>query len=291
MAHLLDTLTNCRRSTAVLFAALIVVAIGYTDFLSGYEAQLGPFYLLPISLVAWRMGVGPGMLTASACIAANLLTDVAAGLPGERLHIEVWNAAATTVFFGFCVATLVSLRDKLAAETLAARIDHLTGIANVAGFYEIARRELARCARYGRPFTVAVIDCDHFKDLNDTLGHSVGDQCLRTIGQTLATETRSTDIVARLGGDEFALVLPETAEAPSRCGIERVRERLLGEMRRHGWPVTFSVGAVTYEKPTGTIEDMLRDADRSLYSAKRAGRNQLHQDNRPPEPAAAPTAA
>src|SRR6185312_6159583 len=91
-----------------------------------------------------------------------------------------------------------------------ARIDALTGVANGRTFYDLARVELCRFQRTGRPFTVAYLDLDNFKQVNDRLGHPAGDDLLRRVAQVLRDNTRVLDVPARLGGDEFALLLPET---------------------------------------------------------------------------------
>lgn len=277
MANRIDRITNASRGAVIAVAALMVAAFGYADYKSGYEIQLAPFYLLPISLIAWRFGRGPGMVTAFVCIGANLLGDATGGLPHEHLYAVLWNAGSSTIFYGICVAMLVALRDRLATEVQRARVDHLTGVANVQGFYEAAHREMDRCRRYARPITVAILDCDRFKQVNDTLGHRAGDECLRAIGQTLIAETRGTDVVGRIGGDEFALVMPETSETPGRCALERIRQRLMTAMEGGHWAVTFSIGAVTVADANGDLQDVLHAADQQLYAAKRSGRNRISQ--------------
>lgn len=162
--------------------------------------------------------------------------------------------------------------------------DVLTGVANRRAFMARLEAELRRQGRSERPLCVVLIDADHFKQVNDRLGHMVGDLVLQSLAEVLMRGVRSpTDLVARLGGEEFALLLPDTRldEAEAVCA------RLQQQLRLHTWPrgadgvhLTLSMGAVeSLKQPPDAI---LRQADALLYQAKQAGRDRLVSERLPP---------
>jgi diguanylate cyclase (GGDEF)-like protein len=118
---------------------------------------------------------------------------------------------------------------------------------------------------------------DDFKQVNDHLGHSAGDRLLRTVADTIRENVRGIDVVARLGGDEFAILMPETDGAAAGVVVRRVRRRLLDAARAGGWPVTFSIGVVTFDTPPASCDEMLQAADDLMYAAKRHGKNAIRQ--------------
>jgi diguanylate cyclase (GGDEF)-like protein len=123
--------------------------------------------------------------------------------------------------------------------------------------------------------TLAYIDLDGFKKVNDQLGHNVGDEVLRIAAKTLRAGVRRPDTVARLGGDEFALLLPQTDVAGAQTFLPRLREELLAAMRRNGWPVTFSIGALTCPTAPASLAEVVSEADELMYDVKRAGKNAI----------------
>jgi diguanylate cyclase (GGDEF)-like protein len=123
------------------------------------------------------------------------------------------------------------------------------------------------------PFSLAYIDLDDFKWVNDTPGHGTGDNVLRLVVESLEQSTRATDVVARLGGDEFAVLFPETgADAGSEAALH-IRLVLLDSMRKNDWPVTFSIGMVTYNEPPASVDEMIKAADTLMYSVKETTKN------------------
>ncbi len=130
-----------------------------------------------------------------------------------------------------------------------------------------------RAARYQHPFTLAYIDLDNFKLVNDRFGHATGDRALSTVAGFIREHSRRTDALARLGGDEFALLLPETDEDVARAAIAKLRKGLTQEMQRHGWPVTFSIGVVTCRACPGSADELIAAADRLMYSVKNGGKD------------------
>ena len=156
-----------------------------------------------------------------------------------------------------------------------ARTDYLTRVANARAFDEAVQMEISRSRRYAHPFTVAYVDVDDFKSVNDKLGHSAGDEVLRSIAQTIVANVRETDVVARLGGDEFALLMPETDSESARSAIRKIQSVLRRETNRSGWGVTVSVGVLTCVAPPHTTDELLRMTDELMYSVKSKGKDEI----------------
>lgn len=169
--------------------------------------------------------------------------------------------------------------------------DRLTGLDNRGAFESRLMDELARAARYDRPFALAVVDIDHFKSLNDTRGHAEGDRRLCVVAALLRRRIRKSDVAARYGGDEFALLLPETSPQEAVALLEQIR---LGVATHRGLvegpsehALTCSAGIAAWPEDGTTAPDLLAAADVRLYQAKREGRNRV-MGPAPPAPAPAP---
>ena len=181
----------------------------------------------------------------------------------------------------------------LAAERKLARVDPLTGLANRRAFYEGAELERKRCLRHSRPLSVAYVDLDNFKQVNDQMGHDVGDELLVQIGSILQNRLRAEDMAARMGGDEFAILLPENNYETACIAVQKAHRMLTDMAKNNRWPVTFSIGMVTFAHPHGSVEDMLRVADDLMYTVKRNGKNSVATsfDTGAPNPSAFVTPA
>ena len=155
------------------------------------------------------------------------------------------------------------------------KTDSLTGAANVRGFRERAQGEIDRSLRYGHAITLAYLDVDDFKAINDKFGHSMGDEVLTRIAELTLLKIRKTDVLGRLGGDEFAILFPQTESESAEVVLNRIRESLSEEMRVRGWTVTVSGGAVTFKAPPGSVDEMIKKADDLMYEAKNGGKKQL----------------
>src|SRR5690606_7245130 len=172
---------------------------------------------------------------------------------------------------------LDQLRDQAEAYARQSREDALTGLPNRRQFEETLARDLALAERGAHPLCLALLDIDHFKRINDTFSHAVGDQVLREVGQLLESQRRGSDLVARLGGEEFALLMPDTLLEEAQLACERLQARIRGHSPWAGLDdleVTFSLGLVAL-RPGESREDLYRRADAALYRAKGAGRDRL----------------
>lgn len=158
--------------------------------------------------------------------------------------------------------------------------DPLTGLPNRRQFEDILSSEVARVRRYGGQCSLAMIDVDHFKTYNDTLGHVAGDAVLRELAQVMRRHLRVTDVLARFGGEEFALIMVNTPKAEASGAVDRLRTTIeeypfRDEHVLPGGRLTFSVGVSCCPTDTTEYHDLVKLADDALYHAKRGGRNQV----------------
>ncbi len=157
-----------------------------------------------------------------------------------------------------------------------ATTDGLTGLTNHRTFQVRLDEQLAQAGRYGKRLSLLLCDIDHFKSVNDTYGHPVGDVVLKAVARTLAKEARTTDVVARYGGEEFAVIMPETDAEGALVIAERIRERvgkLAIETEQGPIRVTMSLGVATFPEDGDRKAALVERADGCLYQAKRSGRN------------------
>ncbi|MBD3267655.1 diguanylate cyclase [bacterium] len=155
-----------------------------------------------------------------------------------------------------------------------AEYDELTQLYNRGKFYDFFQREIDRVKRYGTSLSVIIIDIDHFKKINDTYGHFVGDAVLSEIATIIQSTLRSTDISGRIGGEEFAVLLPETPRDLACVVAEKIRRNVSTHFFSHIDRCQVSVGVTSYT-PDDTVTHMFQRADSALYAAKDGGRNRV----------------
>ncbi|HUS69985.1 MAG TPA: diguanylate cyclase [Anaerolineae bacterium] len=259
-------------SVVLISTAFLVLLLGVIDVLTGPEISLSVFYLFPIFVATWLIGRRAGAFTSVMSAITWRLADSLAGQTYSHPLIPYWNMLVRLGFFLVITFLLSELQLRLRRETDSARIDPLTGIANRRQFYEVAQLQIARAARHGEPFTVAYVDIDGFKAVNDRLGHASGDTLLSLAATTIQANLRAVDVVARMGGDEFAILLPHTEKESAEEALLRVSSVLSGLARDRQWPVTFSIGAVTFIRSPSSVDEMIRTADDLMYAAKQSGK-------------------
>jgi diguanylate cyclase (GGDEF)-like protein len=160
---------------------------------------------------------------------------------------------------------------------LIATTDSLTGTMTLRAVFEAAGRDLVRAKRKSFDLSCAVLDIDHFKPVNDTLGHAAGDLVLQEIVNVCRRSLRASDYIGRIGGEEFAIILQNTGEKAAFDVVERMRsgiEKLAIDFDGKKVPVTASFGVACLTPAMGSFDDLLREADTALYVAKANGRNQ-----------------
>ena len=193
------------------------------------------------------------------------------------------------------LATAINTIGAALTDTHArATVDRLTGVANRPTLLAALFNEVERANRYERPLSVAFVDIDHFKAVNDTYGHAAGDEVLRGVAQVIRENLRATDTIGRYGGEEFMLILTETEVEDAsqlteklRMLVERTRFRVEGNAEL---TVTISVGLAGGFGHTLRVEPLVRDADAAMYSAKSLGRNQTYIFSEPDDDARVPRA-
>lgn len=254
----------------------LLFIIGIADYFSGPEISTALFYLLPVAIAAWFGGVKLGFFYSLLAAAVWLLTDMLPDRFYSHPVIPYWNALTRLGIFLIISKILTAFHQKLKEEEKAAETDGLTGILNSRAFHEQLEAETIRSKRFHHPLSLAFIDLDNFKIVNDTYGHAIGDRLLQTIASTIKANTRKFDAVARLGGDEFTVLLVETDKSSAAKAIRNLQASLLLAMNVENNPVTFSIGLVTFEEIPDNTAQMVKMADDLMYEVKRTGKNNIH---------------
>jgi diguanylate cyclase (GGDEF)-like protein len=273
--NIADFLQRRSKPFRILFGLALFGAVVLLDHGTDWEITSSVIYLLPVSYFAWhfspRIGTLAALLSVLTWLYLNHLKAPQYSLPA----VPYWNAALSLALYLFFVFLVAEVKELYLRERENSRLDYLTGVINRRGFYEALARERDRASRLGLPTTLAYVDLDDFKQVNDRFDHLTGDRVLVSVGQTLRSSIRNTDLAGRLGGDEFCVLLPHTDQEGARIVLEKVRNALLEVMRASECPVTFSMGVVTFPQADKSAEEMLRAADDTMYSAKEQGKNRI----------------
>ncbi len=257
----------------MLITIALVGIVGLLDYITGPEIAFSLIYLIPVTIGAWLIGKNFGLVISILSAAVWMTAEFTSGRLYSHVAIHYWNTATRLGFFTVVTLLLGRLKTALNTEQALARIDYLTGVMNSRSFYELVVTELERCKRYKRPFAVAYIDVDDFKNINDQFGHPTGDVALRTVAGVIRKNLRSVDVIARLGGDEFAILFPETSEKAAAKAIQKVKDAIKNEVNLKEWPITLSIGILTCKTCPPNVEQMMVIVDSLMYSVKRHGKN------------------
>lgn len=260
----------------LLIGYALVALIAWADFMTD-QLSMNLFYLVPVFLIGWFVDMRSVMVVCLLAGVAGLL-DRIYDHPNNTPFGYFWDFSLETTYMVLLGSMFATLREKHDKEVQLARIDPLTRVLNRRYLYEIAEKEIYRSSRYNRCFSVAYLDLDNFKIINDSKGHHVGDDLLCTVAGTIVDNIRCADMVARIGGDEFVILLPETGAEEARSAMTKLQERLLQQMEVNNWAVSFSVGVVTYYRAPASVDEMLKRADGLMYDVKSEGKNALKHE-------------
>jgi diguanylate cyclase (GGDEF)-like protein len=246
--------TQLEAITAAIFPQMEEEKIGLVNELLGVKKANKGFFL-PLSAGAQILGVllmwGKDLEESDLPAASLFAGHVAIALENAHLYTKIQHMAIT---------------------------DELTGLYNRRGLFEIGRREVERAQRYSHPLAAIMIDIDHFKKINDTYNHAIGDIVLRSFAECCLRNVREIDIVGRVGGEEFVILLPETDLPACQLVAERLRKRILENRTRTDLgdiSITVSMGVASMTAKARDLSDLIRQADEALYIAKNSGRDRI----------------
>ncbi len=200
---------------------------------------------------------------------ANIWLDSKAGdvHTNQAVSILIWLAVFTLVMFA-----MAKFDDALDRTHRLAYQDALTGLYNRRGLEFEGRKLIQRAIRSLHPVSVAMIDCDHFKAINDQFGHRAGDNALRLLARVLKQNTRDADIVSRLGGDEFVVVFANTSLAEAQQAVTRIEHAFEEGVQRLGYPSSLSIGLAQMSKDVQNLRTLVAIADEAMYLRKQTKR-------------------
>jgi len=268
-------------------AAMLLASLGYSIFqLSSTDVVnltgLGYWTTVLFTLAFLIFGVRTGLkisgvvyLLALGVWAAEILVGSNSSAVERTILFQLFASNALLLLLLYTFGVLVQLHTQQAARLERdANTDVLTGLPNRRFLHAQLESEFERAVRYHRTFSVVMLDIDHFKAINDTFGHGVGDAILQEVAELLKAQARTLDTAGRWGGEEFLLLLPELP-LENACEVaERLRTLIGAHTFAHGEPLTVSLGVAEFA-PQETLPALLARADRALYDAKTRGRNRV----------------
>ena len=265
------------RSGILILCMLITLLVGYLHTLTGLAYDFHVFFILPVLVVSWFNGKRFGYGVAVLAVLEWLIAD--RSLLGDKANVLplIFNTTMRLAIFLYGAWLIGEMRRVLLRESRMAREDALTQLPNRCEFHERGLQAFAQAQRQGASFTAVFIDLDRFKEVNDTLGHDIGDALLTVVARIIREQVRISDVPGRLGGDEFALLLPNMNAQAASDYVEKLRNRLLATMREKGWPVTFSIGVASYKVAPQDFDLLIKQADTLMYEVKHSGRDHVLQ--------------
>ena len=265
----------------------LTIGLAMIAGLSAFKLTLGSgvmlidFFIIPVVGVGWfARSPRYGYLVALAAAVDSAVLAVYAETQAT------WSTAVLTGLARFALYVVIltllgMMRREREGHQYAATTDRKTGAVNAHTFHELAETEVARAQRNsGSELSLAYVDLDDFKQINDGLGHGEGDRVLLEVSHVMRTQVRASDTVGRVGGDEFAILMPETGAKPARGVVDRLRHELSRLQTRDGRPVPCSIGLVTFDRPPDSIGELINAGDELMYRAKQGGKDRIEQAER-----------
>lgn len=246
------------------------VLFGVLDIVSPIQYSFILLYIFPIALTTWFGGQAAGIIVSLFCTAFWTYTYTQVDI----LSL-IWNVISTLIIFITISIMLNKIRSMWENDIVLSRTDQLTGAMNRRSFDEIVEYEILRLQRQNSPFSLAYLDMDNFKSINDCFGHKRGDELLTAVVACISANLRRTDVVARIGGDEFTIFFPATDQHAVKLVMLKLNEQLRLLSERNNWPTTFSIGVITCTDAQCDLERLISLADKLMYEVKRSGKNDV----------------
>lgn len=259
-------------SVVVIGSYCVILLLIPLDVMSGAKASFHVFYIFPVTLIALHSSRNDVVIGATVLsISLQLLILVVF----EDMPVQVRSYLFLMILLSnsaFALTVRFIRLNNLEAKRLST-IDPLTQLFNRRALENAIDTEMVRQKRYGGKFSVALIDLDGFKGLNDLMGHKTGDEALILLADILRTQTRQSDTIARLGGDEFVILMPNTQAADCNTLCQALCHKIgVGMAERFSCPITASIGYTTVEHAAEVPHDVLMIADKAMYQAKSIGK-------------------
>jgi len=268
------TVASTPRGARRVFALGLLAIVGLLDAVTGSELSISVFYLVPVLFADAALSRADGRALALLGAATWGVAEVLGGRAYSAAWVPVWNSGVRLVFFLLVNELADANRVAHGRDRALARTDSLTGVANGRTFTERVELAIAGTRRHGRPFTIAYVDLDRFKQVNDRFGHAAGDRLLRAVAATIDANIRATDLAARLGGDEFGVLLVDTDAGEAERLLGRLSTSLATNLRTvlgedSGAAATF--GSVTFREAPASVDAAIHEADSLMYTGKQDG--------------------
>jgi len=253
-------------------------ATGILDHLTGFELSFSIFYVIPVAIAAWNINLTFGVLFSILGGAVWVIVDYTSGHNYSNRLIPIWNGVVRLLFFLIITFLLSEMKKSIVILKRLSDTDSLTGLLNGRGFEKCTKRLMLQPKKKESVFSLAYLDIDNFKSINDKLGHSTGDLLLTTLAKAIKDCVRDTDIAARMGGDEFVILLASRNYDESVQIMNRMKEYADEIMNKNNWPVSLSIGVVSFLSPDSKIDSLLFKADELMYKVKNTTKNGIvHQ--------------
>jgi diguanylate cyclase (GGDEF)-like protein len=245
--------------------------------------SLSALYLIPLIIGAWKfpplhyvtLAVVISVLDNNEHIRALFRAYYGQEILGQDMLV-LWNLLMSIISSVIIGSFIRFLRDLLHKEMELSRIDSLTNVLNKRGFIDSLECEVSRARRHNQIFTLAFIDVDNFKIINDKHGHIIGDHALKMIALTIKKDLRLNDVVCRFGGDEFVILLPYSDVIGTQVLLAKIKSQLDKMVARHHWNISFSIGAVVFNTLPSTIDEIVNITDDVMYGVKNSGKNGIN---------------
>lgn len=247
----------------------IVIILGFIDYITGYEYSFFIFYLIPIMLICWFEKELGGIIISFFSALVWLTADLLSGHIYSNHFIPIWNAFVRFAGFVIIVKLIGKIKKDYDYEKNIARVDMLTGLYNLRALTEYFNIEKNRSSRSKKKFSLAYIDLDNFKLINDKYGHAKGDNLLANIGRVIKSNIRQYDFPARIGGDEFIILFPETDSQQAEAVMTKLASCIKEILKEQYDILSFSAGVITVSGYEYSFEEIIKAADNLMYTVKK----------------------